>query len=481
MTSTGLIASCNPAAERTFGYAGDAIVGQPMTMLMPESWRAGHAAGLRRYHETGETSIIGHTLEVAGLRNDGVEFPAELTVAHVDDGHVGHTPLFIGIVRDITDRKHAEETANRRATLLRQQAQFFDLAFAAILFRDLDDGTIQFWNCAAEELYGWSKTDAIGHVAHDLLQTHFPQPLDEIESDVTTSGHWAGDLQVYDRDGQHHVIRSRWAVQRNTAGRPTGVLEIHTDVTEQRRIASERTALLAAAEEYSRQLEELATLRADFSAMVAHELSAPLAAIRGFIDLLGRKDLESDARERVIEIMRGEADLLRTLVTDVLTAARAERADFAVQLRPVHLDTLVADALSFAQSFGDEHPVTASVVAQGMVLADPERIGQVLRNLLGNAAKYTPPGTPVELQVMPRGTRVRIEVIDRGPGIHPEDLTRIFEKFGRGRDTQGQGVHGVGLGLYLSRRIIQAHGFDLLVQSAPSEGSVFAFELEVTP
>jgi RNA polymerase sigma factor (sigma-70 family) len=108
-------------------------------------------------------------------------------------------------------------------------------------------------------------------------------------------------------------------------------------------------------------------------------------------------------------------------------------------------------------------------------------MGQVLRNLLSNAAKYAPPGTPIELRAVRRGEHVRIEVADHGFGIHPDDMPRIFEKFGRGRDRGGRKVAGAGLGLYLSRRIVQAHGSDLTVESTPGVGSVFGFDLPVAP
>ena len=113
------------------------------------------------------------------------------------------------------------------------------------------------------------------------------------------------------------------------------------------------------------------------------------------------------------------------------------------------------------------------------VLADPGRIGQVLRNLLSNAAKYSPPGAPIALRARRVGERVRVEVEDRGPGIASDDLARVFEKFGRGGEAAGGSAAGLGLGLYLSRRIVRAHGGDLLVESTPGQGSVFASELEV--
>ena len=147
------------------------------------------------------------------------------------------------------------------------------------------------------------------------------------------------------------------------------------------------------------------------------------------------------------------------------------------------MELLLGEAESYASTLRGNHSVRTALAGTlkggEQVLADPERIGQVLRNLLSNAVKYSPEGTPIELRAAPKNGRVRIEVADRGPDIRPEDLVRIFEKFGRGRDRKGRKVPGVGLGLYLSMRIVRAHSPDLTVETEPGRGSVFGFELEV--
>jgi signal transduction histidine kinase len=168
----------------------------------------------------------------------------------------------------------------------------------------------------------------------------------------------------------------------------------------------------------------------------------------------------------------------------VQSAAIIERDDFKVVPRPVPLATLLTDAEAYAETLEGGHPVEFAISSgldgQEQVWADPERVGQVLRNLLSNAAKYSLQGESIELRAKRIQQRIlRIEVADHGIGIRPDDQVRIFEKFGRGRDQEGRKVAGVGLGLYLSRRIIRSHGSELTVYSAPGEGSVFGFELEV--
>jgi signal transduction histidine kinase len=255
-------------------------------------------------------------------------------------------------------------------------------------------------------------------------------------------------------------------------------------ISELRRVASERARLLATERERARRLDELNALRSDFSAMIAHELETPIAAVRKLNEMLSAEGEDPGVRDYATAATDGELVALTNLVRDVRAVAAVEREDFEVETRPLPLEELLRDAEAYARTLPAEHPVRQ--VRQGddlrageSVLADPERIGQVLRNLLSNAAKYSPEGTPIELRLIGQKGRVRLEVADHGPGIHPDDVTRIFEKFGRGRNLEGRKTPGVGLGLYLSRRIVRSHGSELTVQTRPGGGSVFGFELEV--
>jgi signal transduction histidine kinase len=241
-----------------------------------------------------------------------------------------------------------------------------------------------------------------------------------------------------------------------------------------RRVAVERTALLAVE-------ADLARVRADFAAMVAHELASPVTAIRGYAAVLATGALDREAQIEAAGAIRGEVELLGTLIGDVRAAAAVEREDFAIHPVPVEVAALLAEAAAFARTLPGEHPVDAAVAVQERVVADPERIAQVLRNLLGNAAKHTPPGTPIFLRAERRDGRVRLAVVDRGPGIAPEEVGHVFDKYRRGWTARGDGVPGVGLGLYLSRRIVQAHGGELKVEPTPGGGATFWFELEVAP
>jgi signal transduction histidine kinase len=255
-------------------------------------------------------------------------------------------------------------------------------------------------------------------------------------------------------------------------------------VSELRRVASERARLLATERERARRLNELNSLRSDFSAMIAHELDTPIAAVRKLNEMLSAQGEDPGVRDYATTATERELDALTNLVRDVRAVAAVEREGFGIKARPLPLEELLADAEVYASTLPGHHPIEVMVRGdlrvEVCVLADPERIGQVLRNLLSNAAKYSPEGTPIELRVIRKEGQVRVEIADQGWGIHPDDVPRIFEKFGRGRDRKGHHERpGVGLGLYLSQRIVRGHGSELTVQTRPGEGSVFAFELRV--
>lgn len=248
------------------------------------------------------------------------------------------------------------------------------------------------------------------------------------------------------------------------------------------RIASERARLLASERERAHRLEELTTLKADFTAMVAHELGYPLSAIRRLTEMVSRDGVDRELRERVLASIIRETDALDAMVADVQATAAVERDDFRVDLRPVRIGTLVDQAVAHTDAHAPDRP-PLEVTYEGLtgdesVLADRERIDQVLRNLLCNAARYSPSGSQITLRVVAAAEGCfRFEVVDRGPGIHPDELEHIFEKFVRGHSGAEGSVSGAGLGLYLTRRIVRTHGSDITVRSTSGAGSTFVFEL----
>ena len=227
------------------------------------------------------------------------------------------------------------------------------------------------------------------------------------------------------------------------------------------------------------ELRRLSALRADFVSLVSHELRTPMAAVIGASRTLQQRwrELSPEQRESFLELISGETARLAELISDVLDTSRIEAGTFSFRFRDVDIGELVRDAVATAQLGQDEVRLLADVQdALPEIRGDPERLRQVLTNLIDNAVKYSPAGGDVEVHAYPENGRLRIDVHDHGPGIAKADQKLIFEKFGR---VTGAGATrpGTGLGLFIARSIAEAHGGELEVQSAPDQGATFTLEL----
>lgn len=252
-------------------------------------------------------------------------------------------------------------------------------------------------------------------------------------------------------------------------------------VLQMHRVAQERHDLLLAEREDAHRLRYLASRQADFTSMVAHELGGPVAAVRSLATIADLDDIGREGRSHALQTIQREAKLLGTLVRDVQSAGEIEREEFAVSRRPFSAALLLTDAARYARTrYAGEYDLVVHGDLDARVCADPYRIRQVLGNLLDNAAKYSPTGSTVRLTLSHAGHgRVAFDVVDQGFGIPEEELDIIVEKYGRGRNAEGGRVPGLGLGLYLTRQILRAHGSDLSLRSTPGHGTTARFELEV--
>ena len=216
-----------------------------------------------------------------------------------------------------------------------------------------------------------------------------------------------------------------------------------------------------------------------FLSRVSHELRTPLTAVLGFGDLLGRSELSEEQQDWVAIVMKSGRHLL-ALLNDVLDIARIEEGRLAMSVEPVAVGQLVEDALEIARPIGDSYgvPITWDPAEAGhcYVQADHQRLRQVVINLLSNAVKYNREHGRVMVRVGQQGERIRIEVTDTGRGLTVEEQARLFVPFER-LDAAVDGIEGTGLGLALSKQLVEAMGGLLLVDSTPGEGSTFSVDL----
>lgn len=227
---------------------------------------------------------------------------------------------------------------------------------------------------------------------------------------------------------------------------------------------------------------ELARMQDEFISTISHELRTPLGFIKGYVTTLMREDAQWDAgaRAEFLRIIDEEADRLRELIDNLLDSSRLETGTLGMTREPTRVGPLIRDTTYRTQSAFPDMPLGLDIPDDLPVLyVDSTRISQVLDNLLSNAQKYAP-GAPVALRVGLEPDRLRIEVHDQGPGIPAEHLPHLFERFYRVPDSQ-RSVRGTGLGLYICRKIIEAHGGEIGVESKAGSGTRFFFTLPIEP
>jgi len=467
MDHQGRVVEFNPAAETTFGYKREGAIGQLLAdLIIPPASRERRQDGLARYLSTGEAPLVlGKRIELTGMRSDKSEFPLELSITRMGSQE---PPMFTGFIRDITERKQAE---NR----LREQAKLLDLAQDAIMVRDMED-RIEFWNHGAEKLYGWKAAEVDCKPASSFLHEEPPSTALAAKMAVTESGKWSGECKHLRKDGDSVMVRSRWTLVRDELGVPQSILIINTDITEQKKI--EEQFLRA------QRLESIGTLASG----VAHDLNNILVPILMAAPLL-RDDMPEAEREKLLAIVQSSAERGASIVKQVLTFARGADGD-RVLLQPIYLVQEIVKIVekTFPKSI-DVH--TNYPEDLWTIVADPTQLHQILLNLCINARDAMPGGGTLTLNLenfevddhyasmtpgAKTGPHVLLEVRDTGTGISRENLNKIFDPF----FTTKELTQGTGLGLSTVIGIVKSHGGFMQVYSEVGRGTGFKVFLPAT-
>jgi len=275
-------------------------------------------------------------------------------------------------------------------------------------------------------------------------------------------------------DGSVHWTRGAARVFRDADGMPLRMLGTGQDIAERRRVETERDDLLL-------QERQAAEFREAFIDVISHELRTPVTTILGAAQILARADrpLDGSPRDSLLDDIHLEAERLHRLVEDLLVLTRAERGRLVVDAEPLAIERLLARVVTGVEP---ELPTIALTVdlPAGLPIVSGEAtyVEQVLRNLLGNAAKYSPPGTPVIVTATRDGDAVAVRVLDAGPGIPAGSEQRLFELFYRAPE-QARVASGSGIGLFVCKSLVEAMGGRVWAARRPEGGAEFGFTLPV--
>ena len=416
---------------------------------------------------------------------------------------LGEIYRIAGIAEDITERKHTEEELRETTQTLQALIQACPLGITVF---SLDDGKVKLWNPAAETIFGWSEQEALGHFLPTVPQNKQEEFLANLGS--VRQGNQLTAIEVQrQKKGGLPIDINVWAAPLIDAKGNISCMSIVADISERKRLEEERKRLLAS-EQAARSAAETANrLKDEFLAVLSHELRTPMNAILGWTHLLRTRKFEAAAIERALETIERNSKSLSQLIEDVLDVSKVVRGKLQLNIRPVELDAVIEAAIETVQPTAQLKEIQIESLLDdsvGLVLADVNRLQQVIWNLLSNAVKFTPKGGRVEVHLsavkgdsagvnrpsalnneavsgdtaqIPEATHyVQIQVRDTGKGIAPEFLPHVFERFRQENSSTTRTYGGLGLGLAIVRHLVELHGGTVWVDSL-GEGKGASFSV----
>lgn len=471
----GHITAWNPAAERLLGYPSGEVIGRDISLLFPPEDQREEAAALARILN-GERATLSDRRLVA---KNGRRLEVSVTMSPIHDA----SGAVIGasrICRELGDRTLTMSAARHLSALVASSDD-------AIVSKDLN-GIVQSWNPAAERLFGFSAAEMIGQSIRKIIPADRQREEDDVLAKVRAGvmvDHFETVRQA--KDGRPVEISLTVSPIRDQSGRIIGASKIARDIREHKRLLDERRIAAEHAEAarrevlegQNRRIQEAARLKSEFVANMSHELRTPLNSIVGFAELMAdaRFGPLPDRYQQFARVMHASAEHLLQLINDILDLAKVDSGKIAFQPEAVDLAQLVGEATAIVSGLAVKGKIQVTVEvdpALGTVHLDPMRLKQVLYNYLSNAIKFTGEGGRVAVRLRPEeGERFRIEVEDTGIGIRPEDLHRLFIEFQQLDASTAKKFPGSGLGLALTKRLVEAQGGTVGVKSVFGSGSTF--------
>jgi len=447
------ILTFNAAAETMFGYRAGEIIGRTLSAIIPHFDEADCQDLRRRPAALTGSAAGGGRREVQGRRETGEPITLDLAMSRIEDGTV---PRFAAIIRDISDVLESEREM-RLAKLV------FENSGEAILVTDAGHRVVAV-NPQYLKMFGFRLEEFIGQTIDFTrsLGTSDAETGNLLDA-IAEAGHWSGEVTSTRANGKKFP---RWVTLTGVPdrhGKVANYVSISRDMSEQKRI--ER-------------------MKNEFVATVSHELRTPLTSIKGSLKLVGGGvvgDLPEKAG-KLIEIAGRNCDRLILLINDILDTEKIETGSMELNFRALKAGDLLSEAVSACTGFGEERGIRFDVVGDmtsDTILADENRMLQVMANLMSNAAKFSPDGGTVDLRAETAGSRVRISVTDKGSGIPEKFHARLFEKFTQADSSDRRSQGGTGLGLSIAKGIVELHGGTIDFETVDGKGTTFFIDLPV--
>jgi len=470
MDLEGRVVSWNTGAERILGYSeAEALGRESACFFTPEDVeRGGPEQELRLAATEGRAED-----DRWHVRKDGSRFWATGVVTPLQEGALQG---FVKIMRDMTDRKQIEER-------LRLQNRAMEETLNGIVITDasLFDNPIIYSNPAFEKISGYAKAEILGRNCRFLQGPATDQSVRaELRQAIQVGRHCQVVIENYRKDGTRFWNELAIAPVRDERGQLTHFIGVHTDVTERQQAEEDREQLLQAEQAARSKAEAANRLKDEFLATLSHELRTPLNSMLGWMQLLRTRKLSPATTARALETVERNAKFQKQLIEDLLDLSRIIRGKFHLETGACDLVPVIEAALDTIRPAAQSKSIHLETVftSVGGVLGDPDRLQQIVWNLLANAVKFTPKKGRVEVRLQQVGSVAQIQVSDNGKGISGEFLPYVFERFLQADSTSTRSYGGLGLGLAIVRHLVELHGGTVKADS-PGEGQGATFTVSL--
>lgn len=514
MDHEGRIVLWNPAAERIFGYSRTEAVGALLAdLIVPPALRQQHWHGLEIYLRTGEGTILNQRIEVTALRAGGEEFPVELTIIHFsNDG----PPLFIGTVRDITERQHSARALLERAHLaelnaatgralngsgdlremldhcVRATVEHLDAAFARIWTLDETHNVLELQASAGlyTHLNGAHSRIPVGQFKIGrIAQTRQPHLTNDVLTDALISDQqWARHEGMVAFAGYPLIMEERLIgvigmFARHSLSKTTleALATIANSIAlgiERKRGEQERSQLLQREQRARQEAENTNRIKDEFLSTLSHELRTPLTSILGWTHMLSSHTLEAEAAAQALQTIERNARAQVQLIEDLLDISRIITGKLRLEVRPLQASEVVMAAVDAVRPAAAAKNIRLQLLLDshaGPLSGDSDRLQQVFWNLLTNAVKFTPKGGRVQVRLERVASHLEITIRDTGSGIAEDFLPHIFDRFRQADQTSTREHGGLGLGLSIVHHLVELHGGTVRAHNAAAKPNA-AFE-----
>lgn len=469
----GKIQEANRAAVELFNLSHHHLIGKPLLIFVPEVGRRDFRFQLTKILQTERVQDWEACLH---LRN-GNKFDASITVSTVRDNQ-GKAISLRWMLRDITDRKQKEQrlrllesvVVNANDAIIITEAESIDIPGPKIIYV----------NDTFTRMTGYTSEEVIGQNPRFLQGENTDRSaLDKMRSALQNWQPIIVELINYRKDGSEFWVELSLAPVADEYGYYTHWISVQRDITDRKLAEEERTKLFC--EQLAREKAQ-ADNRAkdDFIAWVSHELRTPLNSILGWSQILRKKELDETVG-RAIEIINRNAKLQLQLIEDLLDISRIIQGKIRLHIVPIELIDVMEASINTVRPQAEAKSIQIHSILDFspiLVPVDSERLQQITGNLLTNAVKFTPEGGQIKIFLTYTDSHAQIQVKDTGKGIGAEFLPYVFDRFRQAENKNIRTKEGLGLGLAISRQLVELHGGTIAADS-PGEGQGATFTVRI--